>query len=139
MGILDLKRHRWAALALCAGVALSGCTKAAPGGGAAGGRRPYTIPHVLRYTTATDIGGLNPLLHQEFVLSLTSSLTMAWLFRFDVHNRPVPELALEVPTQKNGGISADGLTIRYKLRPNVKWSDDVPFTAKDVVFTGMPS
>lgn len=35
----------------------------------------------------------------------------------------------------NGGISRDGKTIVYHLRPNLRWSDDSPLTAADVVFT----
>lgn len=47
----------------------------------------------------------------------------------------VPQLAAEIPTIANGGISKDGLTWRVKLRPNVKWHDGKSFTAKDVKFT----
>ncbi|GAC1408253.1 MAG: peptide ABC transporter substrate-binding protein [Candidatus Velthaea sp.] len=46
-----------------------------------------------------------------------------------------PILAAEVPTTANGGISADGVTITYKLRSGVKWHDGVPFTSKDVKFS----
>jgi len=31
--------------------------------------------------------------------------------------------------------SADNLTLRFTMRPGVKWSDGVPFTSRDVVFT----
>ncbi|HEX5505283.1 MAG TPA: ABC transporter substrate-binding protein, partial [Thermomicrobiales bacterium] len=48
---------------------------------------------------------------------------------------PFPDLATVVPTQDNGGISADGLTYTFKLRDDVKWHDGQPFTSKDVVFT----
>src|SRR5579885_3361732 len=72
-------------------------------------RHPHTIPHTLRYTTAEDITTLNPYLGQQLVLSYLPSLTMAWLVRYDAHNRPIPELATVVPTQQNGGISKDGL------------------------------
>ncbi len=44
-------------------------------------------------------------------------------------------LATEVPTVENGGISADGLTWKIKLRDGVKWHDGTPFTAEDVKFT----
>ena len=44
-------------------------------------------------------------------------------------------LAQEVPSTANGGISADGKTITFKLRPNLKWSDGQPLTAKDIDFT----
>ncbi|MEO1593136.1 MAG: peptide ABC transporter substrate-binding protein [Cyanobacteria bacterium J06632_22] len=47
----------------------------------------------------------------------------------------VPILAAEVPTEKNGGVAADGRTVTWKLRTDVLWSDGTPFTAADVVFT----
>jgi peptide/nickel transport system substrate-binding protein len=47
----------------------------------------------------------------------------------------VPELAAEVPTVANGGLSEDGLNWRVKLRDNVKWHDGEPFTAEDVKYT----
>jgi ABC-type transport system substrate-binding protein len=46
-----------------------------------------------------------------------------------------PVLAAEIPTVENGGVSKDGLTITYKLRKGVKWSDGAPFTSADVKFT----
>ena len=62
-------------------------------------------------------------------------MTMAWLVKWDENNNPYPELATEVPTKANGGVSKDGLTITYHLRKGVKWSDGAPFDADDVVFT----
>jgi peptide/nickel transport system substrate-binding protein len=103
--------------------------------GEGGARHPYTIPHVLRYATGEDIVGLNPHLNQQLTLAYMASLTMAWLVRYDKHNRPVPELATAVPSRANGGISADGKTITYHLRRDAKWSDGVPFTAADVRFS----
>ncbi|TME29698.1 MAG: peptide ABC transporter substrate-binding protein [Chloroflexi bacterium] len=49
--------------------------------------------------------------------------------------KPVPNLAVEIPTVDNGGVSKDQKTITWKLKPGVKWSDGTPFTADDVVFT----
>ena len=46
-----------------------------------------------------------------------------------------PVLAAEIPTQQNGGVSADGRTVTWKLRPGVTWSDGQPLTREDVVFT----
>ena len=60
---------------------------------------------------------------------------MAYLVKWDEHNQPYPELATEVPTQANGGVSKDGLTITYHLRKGVRWSDGAPFDADDVVFS----
>ena len=49
--------------------------------------------------------------------------------------RLVPDLALEVPTPKNGGINADGLIYTFHLRHGVHWSSSPPreVSAHDVV------
>jgi peptide/nickel transport system substrate-binding protein len=94
-----------------------------------------TIPHVLRFATAEDIQGLNPDLNQQLVLSFLAEMTMGYLFRCDHENRFTPELATEIPTFANGGISSDGKTITIHLRKNVKWSDGAPFDADDVAFS----
>src|SRR5471032_895022 len=126
MGLVHLRR-------IVAAFAL--VTLAAPAVRAQDARHPYTVPHVLRYATAEDIVGLNNHLNAQGTLSFMSSLTMAWLLKFDRENKPIPELALAVPTQANHGISADGKTITYHLRKDAKWSDGVPFTSDDVRFS----
>ena len=57
------------------------------------------------------------------------------LWKLDPDGKFLPNLATEIPTQANGGISADGRTWTIKLRPGVLWHDGQPFTAADVVFT----
>jgi peptide/nickel transport system substrate-binding protein len=57
------------------------------------------------------------------------------LWGVDAKGNFTPQLAAEVPTVANGGISADGLTWKIKLRDGVKWHDGAPFTAEDVKFT----
>ena len=47
----------------------------------------------------------------------------------------VPQLAAEAPSRENGGLAADGLSVTWKLRQDVKWHDGKPFTADDVIFT----
>lgn len=118
--------------------ALVACTRVETSGSAAGSaaRASYTVPHVLRYASAEDITGLNPMFSSEAVVLYMSSMTMANLIKTDERGEPtVPELVTEVPTQKNGGISADGKTITWHLRKGVKWSDGQPFDADDVVFS----
>ena len=57
------------------------------------------------------------------------------LFRIDPEGVIQPNLAVEVPDQKNGGISEDGLQWRIHLRDDVRWHDGEPFTAEDVKYT----
>jgi oligopeptide transport system substrate-binding protein len=45
------------------------------------------------------------------------------------------DVATVIPTVANGGISSDGLTITFKLKTNVTWSDGKPVTANDFVYS----
>jgi peptide/nickel transport system substrate-binding protein len=47
----------------------------------------------------------------------------------------VPILAAEIPTRENGGLTADGKSVVWKLKKGVTWHDGQPFTADDCVFT----
>jgi peptide/nickel transport system substrate-binding protein len=95
----------------------------------------WTNPHVLSISDGADLSSLNPHVAWTAPVANLSEMTMAWLVRFDKHNRPIPELATGIPTRENGGVSQDGLTITYHLRKGVLWSDGAPFTADDVVFS----
>jgi peptide/nickel transport system substrate-binding protein len=48
---------------------------------------------------------------------------------------PAPDLALEVPSKENGGISTDGLTYTFHLRRGIRWNSSPPreVTAHDVI------
>src|SRR5215813_1045673 len=56
------------------------------------------------------------------------------LAAWDIEGNLVPVLAAEIPDIENGGLSRDGKTATWKLKPNVQWHDGQPFTADDVVF-----
>ncbi len=130
---------------LAAALLLAACTKEAAttagggggrtAGGAEGRKNAYTIPHTLRIGDIQDFDNLNPHLATALILGNLSQLTMAYLVRYGPDNRPVPELATEVPTEANGGVGKDGKTITWHLRKGVKWSDGEPFDADDVVFS----
>jgi peptide/nickel transport system substrate-binding protein len=45
-----------------------------------------------------------------------------------------PFLAAEIPSRENGGLAADGKSVTWKLRRDVKWHDGEPFSADDVIF-----
>jgi len=57
------------------------------------------------------------------------------LWGVDAKGDLVPDLVAELPSVDNGGLSADGLQWRIKLRPGVTWHDGAPFTAEDVKYT----
>ncbi|HTI82953.1 MAG TPA: ABC transporter substrate-binding protein, partial [Acetobacteraceae bacterium] len=49
------------------------------------------------------------------------------LWSVNAQGQFVPQLATDVPTIGNGGISEDGLEWRVKLRSGVLWHDGTPF------------
>ena len=54
---------------------------------------------------------------------------------WDTEGNLLPVLAAEIPSRENGGLSADGRSITWKLKRGVTWHDGQPFTADDCVFT----
>ena len=121
---------RRAPLLLLAGVTLlAGCTKSAQ---ATHGRHPWSRAGVLRVAIGEEPKNLNPLLAGTVPEIFVDRLMFEPLISADAHGNPVPILAQTVPTQANGGISRDGLTITYRLRHDVRWSDGVALTARDV-------
>jgi len=53
---------------------------------------------------------------------------------WDAEGNLVPMLAAEIPDTENDGLSRDGLSVTWKLKPNVRWHDGKPITADDLVF-----
>jgi len=124
------------ALALLAGAAiLLGCTKIDATGRTAAGRHPWTIPGVLRMATNADPKSLDPVLAASTPTLELSAFLFSYTVFYDDHARPVADAVREIPTVANGDVSRDGLTIRYKLRPNMKWHDGAPLTCADLRFT----
>jgi peptide/nickel transport system substrate-binding protein len=64
-----------------------------------------------------------------------SRLIMEPLAALGPDGKPVARLAAEIPSYDNGGIAKDNMSITWKLKPGIKWSDGSDFTADDVVFT----
>ena len=78
---------------------------------------------------------LNPHLSNGLKDLEAASIVYEPLAAYDEEEKLIPILAAEIPTQANGGISADNTSVIWKLRDGIVWSDGKPFTAKDVVFT----
>jgi peptide/nickel transport system substrate-binding protein len=66
-------------------------------------------------------------------------LVMLSLAETDPQGNIIPELAAEIPTLENGGVTFDedtwSMTVTWKLRQDVFWADGEQVTAEDVVFT----
>jgi len=102
-----------------------------------GGGHP-TPGSVVRFNVAADPASLNPLFaHADAgnVEGQLARLAFEPFFDLDARGRAIPALLRELPTTANGGLSADGRTIVYRLRPNVRWSDGMPLSSRDVLFT----
>jgi peptide/nickel transport system substrate-binding protein len=87
---------------------------------------------VLRVAIQTDLKNLNPLLNSNTTDVFVDRLMFMPLLTADDKGNPLPMLAAQVPTLTNGGIAANGLTVTYHLRKDVKWTDGVPVTSRDV-------
>ncbi|MEO1392951.1 MAG: ABC transporter substrate-binding protein [Cyanobacteria bacterium J06634_5] len=123
---------------------LVGCQRATTVGGANsnggevvsaagdGGDRNQSILRLLYSRIPTT---LNPHLANGFQDFEAARIVYEPLATYEANGDLVPVLAALLPTPENGGISADGRTVTWKLKPDVRWSDGQPFTAADVVFT----
>ena len=84
----------------------------------------YQEPELLNLHIAT----------QTAAAEVASSIVEG-LVKSDPKGTYFPQLATEIPNRKNGGVSSDGKTITYHLRPGVEWSDGHTLTCDDVKFT----
>ncbi len=75
-------------------------------------------------------GVLNPLLSSSSIEDAVSSFVVEGLVQVDDQGGYVPVLATELPT-----VSDDGLTVTYKIKPDVTFSNGDPLTCADVVYT----
>lgn len=94
---------------------------------ASGGQAVLIIPE--------EPATLNQYLAVAAIVRQVADATTAGLTTVDAAGNFQPVLAAELPTVANGGVSADFLTVTWKLRPDLQWSDGEPLTADDVKFT----
>jgi len=118
-----------AALAL-----LGACTRADTTASVKSGNG-WTRSGVLRFAENQDIRNLNPMLATSAAVGDLSMFLFSYAVRYNDKAEPVPDALSEIPTIENGDVSRDGLTLKYKLRPNIKFHDGVPMTSKDLWFT----
>lgn len=115
------------AMVLLAGLA-SHCAPAPPSTAAPNGG-------TLTLALAAEPETLNPYLAAQRAAGEVHVFVIEGLLAVNEQGNFYPVLAQAVPTKENGGISADGLTLTYHLKPGITWSDGQPFTCDDVQFT----
>ncbi len=94
-----------------------------------------TAPSLATITFVQEPDTLNLMYTTMWFVGLLNELWLVGLWNFDDNLAPVPQLAREIPSAANGGISADGRVITVHLREDALWSDGTPLTAADFVFT----
>ena len=130
-----MKFFRCIALMLACAVGFAACTKS--GGSSAatpGGHNPWTQTGVLRLGEPDEPDSINPMFGHTVATDEAALMLFSYLMRYDDNGNMIPDLALQVPTYANGGISKDGKTITFHLR-KAQWADGVPLTSKDWLFT----
>jgi peptide/nickel transport system substrate-binding protein len=76
---------------------------------------------------------IDPLLVKTYVLGFATRTVTT----YDADNKLICLLCAEVPSLENGLARKDGegMAVTLKLRPELRWGDGVPVTARDVAFT----
>jgi peptide/nickel transport system substrate-binding protein len=109
-------------------LALCGCARTVTS-------RSWGTPHVLRIGIVSDPSSLNPLFVTSQDAVDMGQLYTETLVGLSPKNELVPLLAQRIPTQRNGDISSDGLTLTYHLRRDARFADGRKLTSADVAFT----
>lgn len=82
-----------------------------------------------------DPPSFNAYLNDTGYEALVGELVYGALAEIGPDGNYYPELAADLPTLTNGGLSEDGLTVTWKLRSGLLWSDGQPFTSADIAYT----
>ena len=142
-----LRKWSWIVLSVLviAGMALSGCGPQPP---APASEEPPTAPPAntpeptkppepkqATLSLTSNPESMNPLYASTWYTEVVFDMMLLPLWNIDDQGQYQMELAEELPTVANGGLSADGLTITVKFRKDANWSDGTPVTADDAVFT----
>jgi len=88
---------------------------------------------------AKDPLSFNPIVADTGFDALIMELVLLGMTDVDPNGNVFPELAAELPTTENGGVTvnenAGTMSVTWKMREDVQWQDGVHVTANDVLFT----
>ncbi|TCC57498.1 ABC transporter substrate-binding protein [Kribbella pittospori] len=139
-----MARRRLAATSLAAVAALVALAACSNGGttptGSGGDTATPVKGGTLNMLGAGDVDYMDPNISYYSVGYLNLRMWSRQLFTYPAepggkNTSPVADLATDIPTTANGGLSADGKTYTIKIRPGAKWgtSPARQVTAADVV------
>jgi peptide/nickel transport system substrate-binding protein len=94
-------------------------------------------PTTVTWVRHSDAETLDPAIDYETAGGFILQNTYDTLVFFDRESptKFVPQLATEIPTIENGGLSADGKTYTFKIRKGVKFHDGTEMTPSDVAYS----
>jgi peptide/nickel transport system substrate-binding protein len=136
-----LKKGRFtlaSTLLMMFGLLVAGC-----GGGSSSNGNTNGNTVTYNYQTPSHKGGTllysdwefptstNPLFNTSVAGVEVSSALWGAPFAVTPDGKLLPDELAEIPSQANGDVSKDGLTVTMKLNPNLKWSDGTPITSSD--------
>ena len=107
----------------------SGEKREAPGSGAAGTQEAPAYGDALVEGSNGDVSGFLSAVTSDSASHGAASNIFNGLVRYDKN------LKLEGELAESWEVAPDGKKITFRLRKNVKWHDNVPFTSDDVMFT----
>jgi ABC-type transport system substrate-binding protein len=136
-----MKRWRMAlgvTLAFALALVVASCGSSGGGGGGGGATGTPQKGGVLNVAWQGEPSGLDPAIQYEVKSMSMENAMYNTLIRYvpaagEAGTKFIPDLATEVPTDQNGGLSADGLTYTFHLRTDAKFAPPVnrPVTAAD--------
>ncbi len=125
-----MARRRLAAVSLAAVASLALAACSSGGGSPAGSGSTAATPvtgGTLNMLGAGDVDYMDPNISYYSVGYLNLRMWSRQLFTYPAdpgsdNTKPVADLATEIPTKDNGGISADGKTYTIHIRPGAQWN-----------------
>lgn len=98
-----------------------------------------TDEKAITIVISEDPPSFNPMVADTGFDALVMELVLLGMTDVDPNGVIFPELAAELPTVENGGVTVDeeagSMSVTWKLRQDVQWQDGQPVTADDVLFT----
>jgi peptide/nickel transport system substrate-binding protein len=138
-----MARRRLAALSLAAAasIVLAACSNGGGTPSGSGGSAGTPVSGgTLNMLGAGDVDYMDPNISYYSIGYLNLRMWSRQLFTYPAdqgsdNTKPVADLATDIPTTANGGISADGKTYTIKIRPGAKWNTSPAraVTAEDMV------